>query len=318
MSLVNVTLDPELDVVAPVAFFMGQRIIVLESFLLLALYAPLLCTYLASLYYLWRGGLRSVLNVVHLGTVSAMFGLTTIYIVSVLVYAMDSFDYILSRGDESFLRDAHVVDQLAFATFSTTVVLGDAIILGRAAVICAWPRWARLLCAVVIISQEASWIAGTLRGYQLVAEVLSLTISLAATIAISTRTWQHRMMLRKKIAMVSRRSALESILTILTETGIVYTALWAVYIPSHLSNPVVYRAVMNDVMTIAAPLYPTLIVIVVARHKSELENQLTSIEPLTVSDSERLDLLPQEDNMDNRGLAEFNPYIVIPKESAGS
>ncbi|VDB98664.1 unnamed protein product [Peniophora sp. CBMAI 1063] len=316
MPFVNVTIDPELDVVAPVAFFVAQRIIVLESILLLSLYALLLCTYLASLYYLWKHGLRSILHKVHLVTVSVMFGLTTAYIVSDLLYTMDLFDFILTRGSSSPARAAHIADDLAFATFSTTVVLGDAIILWRAALVCTWPRWLKLFCVIVILAQEASWVVSKLRGSIIVPEVISLAISLVATVAISARAWQHRRMLHEKIAMVSRRSALESILEILTETGILYTALWAVYIASHVPNPhnVTFRAVMTAVMTIVAPLYPTLIVIVVVRHKSHLEHQLTSIEPLTVTDPERLDFLPQEDSTVG-SHSEFNPYDMIQKDN---
>ena len=41
-------------------------------------------------------------------------------------------------------------------------------------------------------------------------------------------------------------------------------------------------------------LYPTMIVILVARHKTPLSDELTSIEPLTVGDVESQDFLSED------------------------
>ncbi|VDB98674.1 unnamed protein product [Peniophora sp. CBMAI 1063] len=316
MVRMNVTVDPELEVIVTVEFIEAQRMAATESLLLFGLYALLASVYLAVLYCLWRGGLRSNLSKVHLGAVTVMFVLTTVYIVSDALYLRGSFDALLDpTGSTKFAQTANVVNNIAYAAFSTTVTIGDAIILWRAAMLCAWPRWVMFTCAIVILFQGVAWILGKHYSFWIAAQAVTLTTSLAATIAVTALAWHHRTMLRSKIAMVSRRSAFESIVTILTETGIVYTILWGVYIPSQLPSAehTTYSVVMSDIMTIFAPLYPMTIVIVVALHRSELEDsKLTSIEPITVADAERMEFLPQETVVDIV-RPEFNPYDMIRK-----
>ncbi|KZV70859.1 hypothetical protein PENSPDRAFT_685140 [Peniophora sp. CONT] len=317
MASVNVTIYPEYEMVVPFAFIQDLRTTAFENFLLVSLYPFLICAYFVAVYCLWKDGLRSTVNKINLGVTSTMFALTTIYIVCDVLLLKTSFNAFFERVDDLALQRANYVEEnLAFASFTTAMVIGDAIILWRAAVLCTWPRWARFLSAFIVVVQTVSWIVGNLFGLSLISEIITLGISLVATVAISRKAWQYRRMFRDKIAVVSRRSALESIFSVLTETGIAYTILWIIYIPSHLSSgsDTTFHQVVSNVMTIAAPLYPTCIVIIVACHKSQLEGQLTSIEPLTSPNTERLDLLHQSEHSEQGlGYVEFNPYELAQK-----
>ncbi|KZV70852.1 hypothetical protein PENSPDRAFT_752233 [Peniophora sp. CONT] len=277
------------------------------TLLLVALYCVLACAFCVAVYDLLKGGLRSRSNKLNFGAICVLFILTTSYTVASIVELWKGFNDALNAQDDVLVEtgDSATLVLIQNLAFSVSVVLGDAIILWRALVIWAWKKSIKYISGFLLLSTTVLWIfevafgaqfhGGQGLGLSVVAVPGSLATSLWATSVISWKYWQERRKLSKDIIKVSRRSALENVLAILTESGLVFTLLWAVYFASALIGEVFNQA-MADVMVIAAPLYPMLVVILVARQKTPLHNQLTSIESRTVNaqSTESQDFLVEE------------------------
>ncbi|KAF9256467.1 hypothetical protein L218DRAFT_1081347 [Marasmius fiardii PR-910] len=108
--------------------------------------------------------------------------------------------------------------------------------------------------------------------------ILSALVNIWATAMIAYQAWRCRRNIRRYLKDTTRRSFAESILILFTETGTVYTSLWI------LKNIIIIPQVMDTSYTIYASvimyqmtgMYPTVLIILVALHKSHLESQFTS------------------------------------------
>ncbi|VDB98656.1 unnamed protein product [Peniophora sp. CBMAI 1063] len=251
----------------------SRRIFVELASFLLVLYCILGFAYYKAVISLRKDGLHSTLNRVYLCTISTIFSRF-----SRVAYTSLSWRPRIYTSSQSISR---------VACFAVNVILGDAIILWRALIIWAWRKTLVYISAFLLLVTTALWIYTVIElnnddTSSFVSIPASLATSLFATGAISLKAWQHHSLLREKVVIMSRRSTLENILALLTESGIVFTLLWVIYFVSYFVTRLpVFYAVMTVLMTIAAPLYPFIIIILVAKHKTPLSDKLTSIEPET-------------------------------------
>ncbi|KZV70856.1 hypothetical protein PENSPDRAFT_752237 [Peniophora sp. CONT] len=284
------------------------RVNTFTTLLLTALYCILACVFCVAVYDLLKGGLRSRTNKLNFGAICVMFILTTSYTVASIVELGTGFYNTLTAEDFDFpvfevdIGDSGPVALLQNLSFSVSVVLGDAIILWRALVIWSWKKSFKYISGFLLLSTTFVWtlevVLGALREPEadnalrpsFVAVPGSLVTSLWATGLISWKYWQERRKLSKEIIRVSRRSALENVIAILTESGVVFTILWAVYLASALvGGDGVFNTEMTNVMVIAA----VRVGYVIIHLGTPLHDQLTSIESRTVDvqDTESQDFL---------------------------
>ncbi|VDB98658.1 unnamed protein product [Peniophora sp. CBMAI 1063] len=278
--------DGSLDVTIPIAVLDGLREVAFLALLLAVLYCFLLCAAIVALYSLLKSGLRSLPNKLNFAAVIVMSSMTTLYTVGDICQVWVVFDVVggVSNSFDNRISALMADDRLINAAFSVNAIVGDAIILWRVMLIWSWQKRVVYPSILLLCASSVSWLTSTItqRMYVL-SNSLSFTISLWATILVSVRAWQRRRMLRKYVAVMSRHNTLESIFNILAETGIVYTAIWAFYlIGEATSDSVPFRVTLTLIMFIVTPLYPIMIVILVAQNKVPISNELHSIEPMTV------------------------------------
>ncbi|VDB98662.1 unnamed protein product [Peniophora sp. CBMAI 1063] len=286
--MANITLDID----ALQATFESLRANALFTVLLAALYSFLASAAFIAIHSLLSVGLRASANKLNLVAVSVMFSLTTLYAIVRILQLWSQFDLLADTFDISVAAFGGTLETVVFAI---NVIIGDAIILWRAIVIWSWQKRIvypsiLLLCATLVL-----WVVGNV--YDLAIEIpASLATSLWATVLVSIKAWQRRRMLQRKVAIMSRRDALENLFNILTESGIVFTLLWVVCLVAFefFSTDENFDDTMTIVMIVATPLYPTIVVILVAKHKTPISNQLTTIEPVTIMDPDNCDLLAGE------------------------
>ncbi|VDB98666.1 unnamed protein product [Peniophora sp. CBMAI 1063] len=290
------------------------RVTVFLVLLLASLYSFLACAAFIAIYSLSISGLRSLPNKLNLAAVILMFTLTTVYTLVQLLQLWAIFDLFDLEGGGSRSRlsfDLNITYQgttLLFAVFGANVIIGDSIILWRAIVIWSWQKRVLYPSLLLLCASIVSWVLADIAvNLSVISTAASLALSLWATTLVSIKAWQRRRLLRKKVAILSRRNALESVFNILTESGIIFTLLWTVYLIGSLTVAGdVVGQIMTIVMAVATPLYPTMIVILVAQNKTPISNQLTTIEPMTVMEPESSDLLGQDTDLDKEDTMVFD------------
>ena len=96
---------------------------------------------------------------------------------------------------------------------------------------------------------------------------------------------------RAQIHIVSKRTKLEEVLTVLIESGLAYTVLWAVFFAESLvsagDEDVTNFALgwLQVIMAVVVPIYPMWILMVVASAKDDAPNamQLRTLDPVTLA-----------------------------------
>lgn len=114
-----------------------------------------------------------------------------------------------------------------------------------------------------------------------------MAVSAWSTFAIAYKTFQHWSMRRAQVHIVSRRTELEDVLTVLIETGLVYTVLWIVFFSESVSATPGHfgLAWLEVIMSVAVPIYPMWIMMVMASAKDEPNSamQLRTLDPVTLA-----------------------------------
>ncbi|VDC02705.1 unnamed protein product [Peniophora sp. CBMAI 1063] len=171
-----------------------------------------------------------------------------------------------------------------FILFAINTVLGDVVLLHRTWVIWSGRRVVSAISIILLLAVIVTWIYASIsNGALFISIVPSAAISTWATGAIAYKSFQHWSLRRAQVAIVSRRSRLESILHILTDSGMVYTILWVVLLG--LSVHPEYRTSSNTVyddsssgfpigwlqvlMSAVVPIYPMWIMMLVAGSRKE-------------------------------------------------
>ncbi|KZV77287.1 hypothetical protein PENSPDRAFT_747031 [Peniophora sp. CONT] len=171
--------------------------------------------------------------------------------------------------------------------FALNIVVGDTILAWRVCVIWKWKRAVKITSGLLLFAVFALWVFAVIIGTTIPSIPPSLVMSVWSTGAIAWRAWQHRRLFSAQVARIrSAGQTFEDIFAALVELGAGYTALWIAYlIASYLASTIAMQW-LEIVMAVAVPLYPTLAVALVARHRTPLADQLTSIEALDNSDTD--------------------------------
>ncbi|PIL28050.1 hypothetical protein GSI_09802 [Ganoderma sinense ZZ0214-1] len=118
--------------------------------------------------------------------------------------------------------------------------------------------------------------------------VLSLSTNTLATLLVGYKAWESRRRLRGYFVAGTRASQVEKLFSLLIESGAVYSAIWAVvvawqageYKPSSPSPSMVrfldiFGLVVQSALLPIIAIYPALIIVLVALHRSHVEKALS-------------------------------------------
>ncbi|KAI0027604.1 hypothetical protein K488DRAFT_74410 [Vararia minispora EC-137] len=191
-------------------------------------------------------------------------------------------------------------DIVLSATFTTTVLISDAVVLWRACVV--WPNNRAVYCTCVILflitfgmvqtvsltlfavinltlgdvngirnnQTDFRFLSGTPFGFffsipSFFVVALSFLSNLFAPSAIWYQAWRHRQNIRAHFAANGPQKFLaEKILVIFVESGVIYLCLWTLYfIASFLNIPPYFAYFMTQITA----MYPTIIIILVTVEK---------------------------------------------------
>ncbi|VDB97467.1 unnamed protein product [Peniophora sp. CBMAI 1063] len=312
------------------------------------LFAFLSLAFTTTVRYLLRDGLRRRSNK------WMLVALTVMYSAAAISYAFELISWrqyvrettytltgLYGTSDDTLET---VADAGVYILQDINILCGDLIILWRTSVVWHNSRLIRRINILVLVLMILGWIASiallVLVGLEFLVLplALSLAVNLWSTAIIGYKTWHRRRLLHRQIVMAGRPSAaIEGALAVLTESGVVYLALWIIYVSivsSFFFGPVTYVQATLDrsfqwtviVMSMLIPLYPTLLILLIARHKTPLSETLTSIDvdvglslptrtdsPSNISD--HVELQPTRDSTGKIGNELYDPYADITATS---
>ncbi|KZV70831.1 hypothetical protein PENSPDRAFT_734458 [Peniophora sp. CONT] len=273
-----------------------------QSIVMSVLFALLSIVFFMTVRYLLQDGMRRQSNRWMLVVLTVMYGTATVSYAFELLTLREyvrqtTYTFTGGRYGTPNDRVSAVTDAGKLIVQDINILCGDLIILWRTSVVWHNSRLIRRLNLAFSIVVILCWIAGialhAVVGVQFwfLALALSLAVNIWSTTIIGYKTWHRRRLLRRHIFMAGRTStAVEGALAVLTETGVVYLALWVVYVAiaavySFRSATSVHW-IMSDrsfqwtviVMDMLIPLYPFLVILLVARHKTPVAETLTSID----------------------------------------
>ncbi|KAM5545323.1 hypothetical protein V8D89_000936, partial [Ganoderma adspersum] len=205
-----------------------------------------------------------------------------------------------------------------FAHSTMQVILSDAIVCWRACVVWQWNRFVMGTCVALLLAtlatgivdtqynctssismiggsnlwrldQHATGLGSTYQGfsYGVAASVLSLSTNLYATATVALKAWYSRRILKRYIVTGSMVSQTGKVLSILVESGAVYSAIWVrIYTRNPYNVPClsdaacantyyhsfwyIFALIVNGGLMHLVAMYPTTIIILVALHCSHM------------------------------------------------
>ncbi|VDC04938.1 unnamed protein product [Peniophora sp. CBMAI 1063] len=246
-------------------------------------FSVLMLTYAAVFVYTMRCLLRPharIANRLSLLLVTIFLFLTTLAMYGIFLagWQPSSFRVVLSET-----RTLSIVWTILFAV---NIVVGDAVLAWRACVIWRWKKAVKITSMFLLFAVAALWTFAIIIGTIAPSIPPSLVMSAWSTGAVAWRTWQQRRLFLSNIFRIgnSRVQTFEDILAALVELGAVYTVLWIAFLITTYTAADPFLKWIEIIMIVAVGLYPTLTVVLVARHKTPLADQLTGIEALDGSD----------------------------------
>ncbi|VDB97471.1 unnamed protein product [Peniophora sp. CBMAI 1063] len=284
--------------------------------------------FFAAMRHLVKDGLRSRPNRSMLAALTFMYGAACVTYAFELLYLRQlakativDFTGRIGLFDSNITTVARVGQ---FVVQGLSVLCGDLVILWRTAVVWHNSVIIRRVNWIFMIFVVVTWIAGIAillksgTQFVLIPLALSLSVNIWSTVAIGYKTWHRRRMVSRHVFMAGRYSgsaAIERALVVLTETGLAYTVLWIVYVAvaaSYYFGPrsnsfdevdLTLEASFNWlrlIMNMLIPIYPTLLILLVARRTTPLTETLTSIDvdAVAVASSSRgsvVDTVPLQD-----------------------
>ncbi|KAF9059626.1 hypothetical protein BDP27DRAFT_1431081 [Rhodocollybia butyracea] len=186
--------------------------------------------------------------------------------------------------------------QIYLWSLVTTVALffnfwiSDMIVMWRACTICGWPRFTQIVFAFFVILPVIFSLIDVSRthatpnklafepdSFGITALIISLISNLWATSLVGRKAWFHRKDIRSRLGRLGQTTAVGSILILLTESGVLYSCIWALFIIGavytliHGPNRVTH-AIAGAVPQLVG-LYPTLIILLVYLQKSHWDHK---------------------------------------------
>ncbi|KAF9063569.1 hypothetical protein BDP27DRAFT_1334933 [Rhodocollybia butyracea] len=168
--------------------------------------------------------------------------------------------------------------------------ISDMVVMWRACTICGWPRFTQIIFVIFVILPVILSVVDVSRAHAtpanlafepdlfgVTALIISLMSNLWATSLVGRKAWLHRKDIRNRLGSGSRTTAAGSILILLTESGVLYSCIWALFIISTVYTMLRGSSRATHAIAGAVPqlvgLYPTLIILLVYLQKSHWDHK---------------------------------------------
>ncbi|KZV70854.1 hypothetical protein PENSPDRAFT_430957 [Peniophora sp. CONT] len=188
-TMANVTIDPTSEGVVAFDDVYSTRTDAFENLLLVTLYGFLVYAFVTAVYDLWKAGLRSRYNRVHLCAVIAMFAATTAYVIGNIIFIWDDFYWLAGRASSKIVHTDALSMTLQNYVWAINIVLGDVVILWRVHIIWAKRKLVRWISICLLCATLVSWALEIGQQVDDVAVPVSLATSCWSTAAISYKAW---------------------------------------------------------------------------------------------------------------------------------
>ncbi|KAF5360276.1 hypothetical protein D9758_009133 [Tetrapyrgos nigripes] len=184
-------------------------------------------------------------------------------------------------------------------TNNICVLLGDIVVCWRVSVVYKNDKWVfwtavawLVILAPLLLTCNLTQIGvgfpnithlHVLAGSQLYIDIFALSVSalinIWATVMIALKAWRSRYNLRLFLLKSSRKTFAESIMTLFVESGIIYSVAWiaknVIIVPQVANTSYTNYAIM--IMNQVVGMYPTIILVLVALHKSHTDHSFTYV-----------------------------------------
>ncbi|KAJ7728107.1 hypothetical protein B0H16DRAFT_1558734 [Mycena metata] len=275
----------------------GELITTAIQFFLHGIYTTLVAI---VLYHMWTRKTTLPARNALIATVFFMFACSNIQVIEQVAYTIvQVFDLGLHPppGDALLVRNIRLSENV-FGRFN--YFLSDAIVVWR-----AWALWqdnlrVKIILSVCIFFSFAGvttdmtviglYLFGNQKflptGPKRLALILPLMITnIVATVLFGIKAWVYRTHIKGLLNIPkARRTHVERILSLLTESGAIYCLIWIpqlyIYLSSTDPNNLGYKIVANMLPQLSA-IYPVVIVLLVALEKTQLSDLRTTDGPIT-------------------------------------
>ncbi|KAH9938866.1 uncharacterized protein BXZ73DRAFT_99928 [Epithele typhae] len=265
-----------------------------------------------SLAVLWRRGVQHrAAQALLVATILLLLSTVIFFAASIVsAFATTRLLYSQATGDlddvAAHLHTAYVASVVVTCTLVINVTVGDTVVFWRAAALWGYQRWINIMAGVLIVATVVSGILATAYvspvfsgpgpsggplyqppksigvGTGFASLVCSVTANVVATALITAKTWTHWKTIKHSLAEHDTFPRALSLLLLLIETGIAYSAMWlfvAVFFGLSITRPPGTVATYSSVVGIfvgscAVPLvamYPMSIITIFALKQSPLE-----------------------------------------------
>ncbi|KAF7374047.1 hypothetical protein MSAN_00285500 [Mycena sanguinolenta] len=272
-----------------------------------------------AVYSIFRKGLRSPAAIGMLGVVVYLYASSVAQWAFDIVIALKGIYYLLMvpntpLPDRPELASTKllVLGLPVETLFVFNMILGDAVVVWR-----TWVLYYHRILAVSIPSlilfmsfvlaimdtvctshDDGVPIPGICDYTSFLTWTLSVATNVTCTILVGLKAWQHRKMMRGLDKLPGKRVSTEKVLSLLVESGFIYSLLWLtqliVFLPFPSTSPAFYAyAVFKGMGNQMAGMYPTIIIVIVNFRRTFWEeesptaiaNTLSTINPSGMSDT---------------------------------
>ncbi|KAI0035228.1 hypothetical protein K488DRAFT_83307 [Vararia minispora EC-137] len=229
--------------------------------------------------------------------------------VQLLLYDLQLSPEILATGnvDAKLPGNTAAIEGVDAVASGINIILGDMVILWRACVVYGYRKAFLVPSAMLGTMVFVNWLLATVNGVRtlvlgyapignavaitVLAYSSSLLLNVWVTSTIVIMAWRHRRRIRAYVQAPRKTTVLERIIALLVESSAVYTLLWIIYMGTTLGN-LESGGGIGDCMAMLIPMYPVLVIILVALQKSPGDHQLADAavgsDPTTVEGQRRM------------------------------
>ncbi|KAM5537901.1 hypothetical protein V8D89_008377 [Ganoderma adspersum] len=194
------------------------------------------------------------------------------------------------------------------ATLTINVILGDAIVCWRASAVWHKNMIVKAVCGVFLLATFVVGVVDTAQSCQpprsassfaparpsvgIAACVLSLSTNLLVTLLVAYKAWESKRRVRKILVVGPGSSQIQKIFALFIESGVLYSALWVLIVAFQLCEYVnakggnamsadesrflgILNVVVHGVLIPAIAIYPTVVIILVALNRMQIERKYT-------------------------------------------
>ncbi|KZV70867.1 hypothetical protein PENSPDRAFT_752246 [Peniophora sp. CONT] len=244
------------------------------AMLMSGIYSFLAVAFALAVHQLRSNGLHTKTKKALLASVIIMFIMATALLAGMLynVYWITTTYLNQGRGEVFMSEDSAVAfNTIQSIAFTINVILGQAIVLWHIWVIWERRKWVLGVSIVMFIATLATWIVSALYLLMIISATASAAINFCCTGMMIRKTKLRPQVSRNTAAFLqmNQPTSLERLLIVSIESGLVYTALWLMLTATIWTSEIA-GFLMQSIMSIVVALHPTLLIVLLASHKTLL------------------------------------------------